>query len=169
MNKVSVEKKLAFIDWVWDQLEPQEHSAFRLLYRLGQHEKFQERIRFVENAKKYSYGIEMSATCSVRSGFTFFGPTGKTNDSGVAFHYFSAQDTESKIHIQINFKGKYSHALYMAVLEDDEPSLETDLPDEEYVRVEEAITYMENLGKRQLIDYALDTKDEALFKKLVMK
>ena len=30
-------------------------------------------------------------------------PTGKTNDSGVAFHYFSAQDTESKIHIQINF------------------------------------------------------------------
>lgn len=51
MSKVSVEKKLAFIDWVWDQLEPQEHSAFRLLYRLGQHEKFQERIRFVENAK----------------------------------------------------------------------------------------------------------------------
>ncbi|WP_341475998.1 IDEAL domain-containing protein [Bacillus cereus] len=26
-----------------------------------------------------------------------------------------------------------------------------------------------NVGKRQLIDYALDTKDEALFKKLVMK
>ena len=51
----------------------------------------------------------------------------------------------------------------------DEPSLETDLPDEEYLRVEEVITYMENLGKRQLIDYALDTKDEALFKKLVMK
>ena len=46
----------------------------------------------------------------------------------------------------------------MAVLEDDEPSLETDLPDEEYLRVEEVITYMENLGKRQLIDYALDTK-----------
>ncbi|EOO32464.1 hypothetical protein IIU_03854 [Bacillus cereus VD133] len=64
MRNVSVEKKLAFIDWVWDQLEPQEHSAFRLLYRLGQHEKFQERIRFVENAKKYSYGIEMSASAN---------------------------------------------------------------------------------------------------------
>ena len=76
MSKVSVEKKLAFIDWVWDQLEPQEHSAFRLLYRLGQHEKFQENS-FCRKCEKYSYGIEMSATCSVRSGFTFFDQQGK--------------------------------------------------------------------------------------------
>ena len=51
---------------------------------------------------------------------------------------------------------------YLEVLEDDECSLQTYLGGEDHDAIE-------NLLTKQLIDYALDTKDEALFKKLVMK
>ncbi|MBJ8026199.1 YpiB family protein, partial [Bacillus cereus] len=114
------------------------------------------RVHFVENASKYSYGLELTTACSEGEAVSFYTPFGALNS------YEQFVENEEHIYIQINFRGKYENVQYLEVLEDDECSLQTYLGGEDHDAIE-------NLLIKQLIDYALDTKDEALFKKLVMK
>lgn len=159
MSKVSVEKKLAFIEWGVDNLERKIRRGFASLVTFSD-ERFINRIHFVENARKYPYGIEISAACSEGEASAFYTPYGVFKRLAAPYEHFV--ENENPIYIQINFKGKYENVQYLDVLEDDECSLQTYLDGEDHDAIE-------NLLTKQLIDYALDTKDEALFKKLVMK
>ncbi|WP_144488958.1 YpiB family protein [Bacillus thuringiensis] len=159
MNKVSVEKKLAFIEWLVDNLERKIRRGFASLVTFSD-ERFINRIHFVENARKYPYGIEISAACSEGEASAFYTSEGVLNSLRAPYEHFV--ENKDQIYIQINFRGKYENVQYLDVLEDDECSLQTYLDGEDH-------EVIENLLTKQLIDYALDTKDEALFKKLVMK
>ena len=44
---------------------------------------------------------------------------------------------------------------------------ETDLPMTDRVELAQVVNDLEKLGKAQLIDYALDTRNEELFRKLI--
>ncbi len=154
--------------WVLSHLSHKVQRGFALIYTFKKYTRFTERVHFVENAKKYPYGIEISAVCSEGDPFAFYKPNAikdELDDVGTAFEHFNNLDTP--IYIQLNFKGKYSNPLYMEVLEDFEPSLETDLPHEDHEEIERVIYELEGLSKSQLIDYALDKRDKALFDKLV--
>lgn len=59
MSKVSVEKKLEFIEWVVENLERKIRRGFASLVTFSD-ERFINRIHFVENASKYPYGIEVT-------------------------------------------------------------------------------------------------------------
>ncbi|MGX5634685.1 YpiB family protein [Bacillus thuringiensis] len=159
MSKVSVEKKLEFIEWVVENLDRKIRRGFASLVTFSD-ERFINRIHFVENASKYPYGIEVTAACAGGKASAFYTPHGVFNSLTAPYEHFV--ENEDPIYIQINFREKYENVQYLDVLEDDECSLQTYLDGEDHDEIE-------NLLTKQLIDYALDMKDEALFKKLVMK
>ncbi len=126
MGSVSVEKKREFIKWVLDCLSPKgSRGGFSLLYTFGKYERFISRLHFVENAMKYPYGVEISAKESSRPWLACYKPNVTVDDMDAIYNHFSTND--NPIYIQMNFKMKYKHPLYMAVLEDDESSIETDI------------------------------------------
>ncbi|PEJ67978.1 YpiB family protein [Bacillus wiedmannii] len=159
MKKVSTEKKLELLEWVVDNLERKIRRGFTSLMTFSC-EDFITRVHFVENASKYPYGIEITTACAEGEIAAFYTPGGVLSSLNAPYEYFS--ENEEPIYMQINFKGKYENALYLDVLEDDECSLQTYLDGEDHDTIENILT-------KQLIDYALDTKDETLFQKLVMK
>ncbi|EJS67873.1 hypothetical protein ICW_03107 [Bacillus wiedmannii] len=158
MSNVSVEKKREFIDFLLNCILKRGEEGFALLYTFKKYLRFSSRIHFVENAKKYPYGIEISAVFSDGNMFAFYKPN-LTGTEGIAvYNHFNAND--APIYIQINFKGKYKEPLYMEVLEDDECSLETHIDGEDHDEIDKLIRY-------NLIDHALATRNEELFRKLI--
>lgn len=154
--------------WVLDCLRQRDRRGFSLLYNFQKYSRFANRVRFVENAQKYPYGLEISAKCSSREPFAFYKPNAtkdELDDVEAAFDHFNNLDTP--IYIQLNFKGKYRHPLYMEVLEDDESPQDTDLSDEDHLEIEKVISELQSMSKSQIIDYALDKRDKDLFDKLV--
>lgn len=114
MSNVSVEKKLACIEWVVDNLERKIRRGFASLVTFSD-ERFISRIHFVENARKYPYGIEISAACSEEEASAFYTPYGVLKRLTAPYEHFV--ENEDPIYIQINFKRKYENALYLDVLE----------------------------------------------------
>lgn len=135
-----------------------ENEGYRILYTFRKYTNFVERVHFVENAKKYSYGIEISAEFSEGREFVFYKQHDIVTEGLDAFNHFS--DNTESIYIQVNFKGKYSNELYLEVLEDDECSLVTYLDGEDHDEINQLI-------QKQLIDYALDTRNKELFDSLI--
>ncbi|MFC9416903.1 YpiB family protein [Bacillus mobilis] len=158
MSNVSVEKKREFIQFLLNHILPRRHEGFPFIYTFRKHLRFVTRIHFVENAKKYPYGIEISAEFSEGQLFAFYKPNLTVTDGMSAYHHFNVND--APIYIQINFKGKYKEPLYMEVLEDDECSLETHIDGEDHDDIEKLIKY-------QLINHALDTRNKELFHQLI--
>ncbi|MGI2748317.1 YpiB family protein [Bacillus cytotoxicus] len=158
MSNVSFEKKREFMKFILDNVLSREDEGYRVLYTFNKYGKFVERIHFVENAKKYPYGIEISATFSEGREFACYKPNDTLTEGLDTFMHFNSN--RDPIYIQLNFKGKYSNELYMEVIEDDECSLETYLDGEDHDDIE-------RLLKKQLIDFALDTRNEELFRKLI--
>ncbi|MGD2273188.1 YpiB family protein [Bacillus wiedmannii] len=158
MSNVSVEKKLEFMEFLLRHILKKGEEGFKLIYTFKKHLRFSDRIQFVENAKKYPYGIEISAAFSEGNTFAFYKPNLTGTEGIAAYNHFNAND--APIYIQINFKGKYKELLYMEVLEDDECSIETHIDGEDHDEIDQLIKY-------NLIDHALDTRNEELFRKLI--
>ena len=92
MSNVSVEKKLAFIEWVVDNLERKIRRGFASLVTFSD-ERFINRIHFVENARKYPYGIEISAACSEGEASAFYTSEGVLNSLRAPYEHF-VENTE---------------------------------------------------------------------------
>jgi len=158
MGSVSVEKKRDFMRYLLNCILKKGTEGYKLLYTFKKYLNFSSRVHFVENAKKYPYGIEISAGFSEGNTFAFYKPNLTGTEGIAAYNHFNAND--APIYIQINFKGKYNEPLYMEVLEDDECSSETHIDGEDHDEIDKLIKY-------QLIDHALDTRNEELFRKLI--
>ncbi|MEH0979262.1 YpiB family protein [Bacillus mobilis] len=158
MSNVSVEKKREFMDFILNCIMKRGEEGFALLYTFKKHLRFASRVHFVENAKKYPYGIEISAEFSEGKMFAFYKPNLTVTEGIAAYNHFDRND--NPIYIQINFKGKYKEPLYLEVLEDDECSIETHIDGEDHDEINQLIKY-------NLIDHALDTRNEELFRKLI--
>ncbi|EJR69201.1 YpiB family protein [Bacillus cereus] len=133
MSKVSAEKKLEFMDWIVENLEWKTRYGFRSLM-LFRCKEVLNRVHFVENASKYSYGLELTTACSEGEAVSFYTPFGALNS------YEQFVENEEHMYIQINFKGKYENTLYLDVVEDDACSLRTYLDDENYDEIETLLT-----------------------------
>ncbi|KAA0766425.1 YpiB family protein [Bacillus sp. SH5-2] len=158
MSNVLVEQKREFLDFLLNCILKRGEEGFALLYTFKKYISFSNRIHFVENAKKYPYGIEISAEFSEGKMFAFYKPNSTGTEGIAVYNHFNGSD--APIYIQINFKGKYKEPLYMEVLEDDECSIETHIDGEDLDEINELIKY-------NLIDHALDTRNEELFRKLI--
>ncbi|MCU5376122.1 YpiB family protein [Bacillus cereus] len=158
MSNVSVEQKREFLDFLLNCILKRGEEGFALLYTFKKHLRFASRVHFVENAKKYPYGLEISAEFSEGNMFAFYKPNVTGIEGIAAYNHFNANDVP--IYIQINFKGKYKEPLYLEVLEDDECSIETHIDGEDHDEIDQLIKY-------NLIDHALDTRNEELFRKLI--
>ncbi|EJV82103.1 YpiB family protein [Bacillus cereus] len=159
MKHVPIDKKQVFMDFLLRNVLSRDDEGYRLLYTFNKYEKFAARMHFVENAQEFPYGIKISEVSSGDSEFIFHKHGEIVTESFSAFDHFN-ENTEEPIYIQINFTGKYSNELYREVVEDDDCTLTPYLNEEDRAEIDRFIKY-------QLIDYALDTKNEEMFRELI--
>lgn len=159
MKKVLVDKKRAFIDFLLRNVLSKGDEGYRLLYTFNKYDHFTERVQFVEDAKAYAYAIKVSEESLGDNEFLFFKRDEIIMSSFSAFEHFD-ENREDTIYIQINFTGKHSNKLYLEVVENDDGTLTPYLNEEDYVEIDRLLKY-------QLIDYALDTRNEEMFRELV--
>ncbi|QRY15651.1 YpiB family protein [Bacillus cereus] len=158
MKKVSVDKKRAFMDFLLRNVLSKGDEGYRIIYTFNKYERFVKRVQFVEDAKAYAYAIKISEESLGDNKFLFFKRDEIIMHSFGAYEHFD-ENGEDTIYIQINFTGKYSNKLYLAVVEDD-CTLTPYLTEEDHTEIDRLLKY-------QLIDYALDTKNEQMFRELV--
>ncbi|HFJ9431640.1 hypothetical protein BK739_17950 [Bacillus thuringiensis serovar pirenaica] len=158
MKNVPVDKKRAFMDFLLRNVLSKGDEGYRLLFTFNKYDHFTKRVQFVEDAKAYAYAIKISEESLGDNEFIFFKRDEIVMSSFSTFEHFD-ENREETIYIQINFTGKYSNKLYLAVVEDD-CTLTPYLTEEDHAEVDRLLKY-------QLIDYALDTKNEEMFRELV--
>ncbi|MGE6619948.1 YpiB family protein [Bacillus mycoides] len=159
MENVSIDKKRVFMDFLLRNVLSRGDEGYRLIHTFNKYERFAERIRFVEDAKEYPYGIKISEVSLEDTEFLFYKLDEILTSSFSAYEHFD-ENTEEPIYIQINFTGKYSNELYQEVVEEDDYTLTPYLNEEDHAMIDRFIKY-------QLIDYALDTKNKEMFCELV--
>ncbi|MCQ6527881.1 YpiB family protein [Bacillus mycoides] len=159
MSNVSVDRKRVFMNFLLKNVFSQGDEGYRIIYTFNKYERFAERVRFVEDAKVYPDGIKISGVPSGDTEFLFYKQDEIITRSFGAFEHFD-ENTEKPIYIQINFAGKYSNELYLDVVEDEDCTLTPYLNEEDQAEIDRMIKY-------QLIDYALDKKNEEMFRELV--
>ncbi|MEK5251323.1 YpiB family protein [Bacillus sp. FSL R9-9530] len=158
MNNILVNKKRAFMDFLLRNILSKGEEGYRLLYTFNKYERFTERVQFVEDAKAYPYGIKISEVSLGNAEFLFYKLDEIVTRSFSAFEHFD-ENKEEPIYIQINFTGKYDNKLYLELVEDD-CTLTPYLNEEDHAEIDRLI-------KHQLINFALDTKNEEMFRELV--
>ncbi|MEN3132536.1 YpiB family protein [Bacillus albus] len=158
MRKIPVDRKRAFMDFLLRNVLSKGDEGYRLLYTFNKYDRFAKRVQFVEDAKAYACAIKISEESLEDNEFLFFKRDEIVMSSFSAFEHFD-ENGEDTIYIQINFTGKYSNKLYLEVVEDD-CTLTPYLNEEDHAEIDRLIKY-------QLIDYALDTKNEEMFRELV--
>ncbi|PFR79140.1 hypothetical protein COK40_02285 [Bacillus cereus] len=159
MKKVPVDKKRAFMDFLLRNVLSKGDEGYRLLFTFNKYDHFAKRVQFVEDAKAYAYAIKISEESLGDNEFMFFKRDEIVMSSFSTFEHFD-ENREDVIYIQINFTGKYGNKLYLEVVENDDCTLTPYLNEEDHAEIERLLKY-------QLIDHALDTKNEQMFRELV--
>ncbi|WP_439022664.1 YpiB family protein [Bacillus thuringiensis] len=166
MSSVSVEKKREFIKWFLNNFQSKWRESVWVLNYVMSHDQLMKKVHFVENARgNYSRAIFISTTCVETKPFVFYRNGSPGTDPDKAFQHIR-HNRDEDIYIELNFADKYKYPQYLKVLEG-EVSDETKLSLTERLELAQVVNDLEKLAKAQLIDYALDTRNEELFRKLI--
>ncbi|PEM55375.1 YpiB family protein [Bacillus wiedmannii] len=166
MNNVSVEQKREFIKWFLNNFQSKWRESVWFLNYVMSHDQLMKKVHFVENARgNYSRAIFISTTCVETKPFVFYRNGSSGTDPEKAFQHIR-HNRDEDIYIELNFADKYKYPQFIEVLEGG-VSDETELPFTERLELAQVVSNLENLAKAQLIDYALDTRNEELFRKLI--
>lgn len=166
MSNVSVEKKREFIVWFLEHYKMKWKECFWMLEYFLKNEGALKRVHFVENVEfDKPISLFMSAQSTKTTPFKYYSNNLVSEDPDRAFNHIRFHPKED-IFITLNFADKYLHPQFIEVLEG-EGTDETDLPMAVRVELAQVVNDLEKLGKAQLIDYALDTRNEELFRKLI--
>lgn len=166
MGSVSVEKKREFIEWFKEHYKMKWRECLWILDYLLKNEGALKRVHFVERVKfDKPISLFMSTQCTKTVPFKFYRNNLVSDDPDKAFDHIRF-NLKEKIFIELNFSDKFRYPLFIEVLEG-EVTDETDLPMTDRVELAQVVNDLEKLGKAQLIDYALDTRNEELFRKLI--
>ncbi|HHT7186882.1 MULTISPECIES: YpiB family protein [Bacillus] len=166
MSIVSVEKKREFIEWFKEHYKMKWRECLWILEYLLKNEGALKRVHFVERVKfDKPISLFMSTQCTKTVPFKFYKNNLVSDDPDKAFDQIRFNQKET-IFIELNFADKFRYPLFIEVLEG-EVSDETDLPFTERLELAQVVNDLEKLAKAQLIDHALDTRNEELFRKLI--
>lgn len=166
MSNVSVEKKREFVKWFLNNFQCKWRESVWTLNYLMSHDQLLQQVHFVENARgNYSRAIFISTTCVETKPFVFYRNGLVGTDPDKAFQHIR-HNRDEDIFIELNFADKYKHPQFIEILEG-ETSDETELPFTERLELAQVVNDLEKLAKAQLIDHALDTRNEELFRKLI--
>ncbi|OOR22784.1 YpiB family protein [Bacillus wiedmannii] len=166
MSNVSVEKKREFVKWFLNNFQSKWRESVWILNYLMSHDQLMQKVHFVENARgNYSRAISISTTCLETKPFVFYRNGSFGTDPDKAFQHIR-YNRDEEIYIELNFADKYKYPQFIEVLEGG-ASDETELPLTERLELAQVFNDLEKIGKAQLIDYALDTRNEELFRKLI--
>ncbi|HGH7180719.1 YpiB family protein [Bacillus luti] len=166
MSNVSVEQKREFIKWFMNNYQSKWRESVWILNYVMSHDRLMQKVHFVENARgNYSSAIFISTICVETKPFVFYRNGLSGTDPEKAFQHIR-HNRDEDVYIELNFADKYKYPQYLEVLEG-EVSDETELPLTERLELAQVVNDLEKLGKAQLIDYALDTRNEELFRKLI--
>jgi len=166
MSIVSVEKKREFIKWFLNNFQSKWRESVWTLNYLMSHDQLLQKVHFIENARgNYSRAIFISTTCVETKPFMFYRNGSSGTDPDKAFQHIR-HNRDEDIYIELNFADKYKFPQFVDVLEG-EVSDETELPFTERLELAQVVNDLEKLAKAQLIDHALDTRNEELFRKLI--
>lgn len=166
MSNVSVEKKREFIVWFLEHYKMKWKECFWMLEYFLKNEGALKRVHFVENVEfDKPISLFMSAQSTKTTPFKYYSNNLVSEDPDKAFEHIRF-NLKEKIFIELNFADKFRYPLFIEVLEG-EVTDETDLPMTDRVELAQVVNDLEKLGKAQLIDYALDTRNEELFRKLI--
>ncbi|PGU48390.1 YpiB family protein [Bacillus cereus] len=166
MSNVSVEKKREFIKWFLNNFQSKWRESVWTLNYLMSHDQLLKKVHFIENARgNYSRAIFISTTCVETKPFMFYRNGSSGTDPDKAFQHIR-HNRDEDIYIELNFADKYKFPQFVDVLEG-EVSDDTELPLTERLELAQVVNDLEKLAKAQLIDYALDTRNEELFRKLI--
>ncbi|MEB9683749.1 hypothetical protein BK742_13785 [Bacillus thuringiensis serovar pingluonsis] len=166
MSNVSVEQKREFVKWFLNNFQCKWRESVWTLNYLMSHDQLLQQVHFVENARgNYSRAIFISTTCVETKPFVFYRNGLVGTDPDKAFQHIR-HNRDEDIYIELNFADKYKYPQFIEVLEGG-ASDETELPFTERLELAQVVNDLEKLAKAQLIDYALDTRNEELFRKLI--
>ncbi|CAM4390514.1 hypothetical protein BAMA_15535 [Bacillus manliponensis] len=167
MSNVSVEQKKKFLQWFLDNYLLKWRESMWILTYLLSNEILLKKVRFVEEAENgYPRALFISAQCVKTTPLLFYKNNEAVSENPERAFNSIRLNRDEDIYIELNFNDRYKVTQFLEVLED-ETSDETDLVDKELQELESFIQEMQLIGRRQLIDRALDQRDEELFKKLV--
>ncbi|WP_141433330.1 ReoY family proteolytic degradation factor [Bacillus sp. 03113] len=164
---VSVNEKKDFIRWFLNHYQLKRRECVWILNYLMSHDQLMEKVHFVEQAQFCPRGLVMSTHCVDEVPFRFYKENVITTDAEKSFHDIRLNRDED-IFIQLNFYSSNKAHQYAAVLEEN-PFMPQNLQVSEKDRMvaEKFLAYsMEAFQKEkllQLIDEALDQKDEKAF------
>lgn len=167
---VSVGEKKDFLRWFLSNIQLKKRESVWTLNYLMSHDYHLKRVRFVEDARYTPRGMVMAAVNVNDEPFQFFKGDIMITDAEKAFH--DIRNNREDIYIEIKFKDCHKSSLYLSVLEENpfKPNEENLLSHSERQWMEKNLN--DSLEKYKLnnlmdrIDFALETKNEALFMEL---
>ena len=168
-NTIPVVEKKDFLKSFLKQYELKRRECAWLLNYLMSDDNLMEKVHFIEQAEQTPKSLVISAQGVSTIPFSFRKHQHVTTDAEKAFHDIRLNQTE-EIYIELHFNGAKSYSLYLAVLEDNpylpENQKRAEVIENEAERLLSHSLYMFTRNQLlELIDSALDTRNQALFEK----
>lgn len=167
---VSVNEKKDFIRWFLNHYQLKRRECVWILNYLMSHDQLMEKVHFVEEAQYCPRGLVMSTHCVDEVPFRFYKENVMTTDAEKSFHDIRLNRDED-IYIQLNFMLSNQAHQYVAVLEEN-PYMPSEMRISEKDRLiaerflDKSLKVFQREKLLQLIDEALDRKDEEAFIRL---
>lgn len=170
---VSVNEKKEFIRWFLNNYQLKRRECVWILNYLLSHDQLMEKVHFVEHAEYCPRGIVMSTQCVDDVPFRFYKDSVMTTDAEKSFHDIRL-NRDQDIYIQLNFKTSHKSHQYALVMESNPfmpEIIQISEKDKEMAHLFLETTIKDfQLGRlKEKIDHALDTKNEAEFKRLTQQ
>lgn len=168
---VTVNEKKEFLRWFLSNVQMKKRECVWTLNYLLSHDYLMKKVHFVEDAKYCPRGMVMAANNVTDEPYQFFKGNIMTTDAEKGFHDVRLNRDED-VFIELKFKDWHKNSKYISVLEEN-----PFIPKEENLLSHGERQWMErnlndSLEKFKLnhlmdqIDFALETKNEALFMEL---